>query len=144
MIQHIAGSALLLTGLLLAGCSANPQAGPAGSKLRVYATDLAGGAKVCSVSRLVPAFGATTEAAIKVGNDGGWCGLPVDEAGAKPFDAGLLTGRPSHGTVTIHTVGDDTRLDYTPDRGFNGNDSFTVKLIPGSAIVHVAVTVTAS
>ncbi len=68
------------------------------------------------------------------------CRLQQD--GSKPFGAGLLMARPGHGTVVIHAVGDDTRIDYTPDRGFTGSDSFAVKLIPGDATVHVAVTVT--
>ena len=45
--------------------------------------------------------------------------------------------------MLIHEVGDNTRIDYTPDRGFSGTDSFAVKLIPGDAKVIVAVTVTA-
>lgn len=140
-IKHIAGTTLLLTSLLLAGCSANPEAGPGGSRLRMFATDLTGGAKTCVAPKIVPVEGKTTESAMGVTNDGGWCGLLVGQGGAKPFDAGLLTGRPNHGTVTIHTVGDATRVDYTPDRGFAGNDSFSVKLIPGSGILHVTVAV---
>jgi hypothetical protein len=140
--QRIAGTALFLTGLLLAACSPNPGGGPGGSRLRVYAADVAGGAKVCTVPKINPASGTTTEAAINTVNDGGWCGLRIDQDGPKPFDAGLLTARAAHGTVTIHAVGDDTRVDYTPDRGFAGSDSFAVKLLPGNATVHVAVTVT--
>ncbi len=45
--------------------------------------------------------------------------------------------------MLIHEVGDDTRIDYTPDRRFTGSDSFTVKLIPGEERLKVAVTVTA-
>jgi hypothetical protein len=41
----------------------------------------------------------------------------------------------------IHQVGDDTRIDYTPDRGFTGTDSFAVKLIPGNAVIRITVTV---
>lgn len=141
-INYIARTTLLLTGLLLAACSANPAAGPGGSRLRVFATDLTGGAKMCVAPKIVPVEGKTTELAMGMTNDGGWCGLLVGQGNAKPFDAGLLTGRPTHGIVTIHTVGDDTRVDYTPDRGFTGNDSFSVKLIPGSGIVHVTVAVT--
>ena len=79
---------------------------------------------------------------MKVGNDGGWCGLRAQQAGDKPFEAGLLTVRPEHGDVLIHEVGDDTRIDYTPDRGFSGSDAFAVKVIPGDATINVAVAVT--
>ena len=143
MMTHIVGTSLLLTGLVLAGCSPNAGGGAAGSRTRVYASDVAGGAKLCSVAKIDPAGGTTSNATIKVSNEGGWCGLPVHQDGPKPFGAGLLTARPAHGAVTIHTVGDDTRLDYTPDRGFTGSDGFAVKLIPSNATVNVAVTVTA-
>jgi hypothetical protein len=140
--RPLAWLALLLTGAVLQGCAQHGATGP-GSTLRVYAADLAGAAKSCDVPKLNPAAGQTTEAPIKLANDGGWCGLPVHQDGPKPFDAGLLATRPNHGTVLIHEVGDDTRIDYTPDRGFSGTDTFSVKLIPGNATIHVTATVTA-
>jgi hypothetical protein len=129
-----------MTGLALAGCS-HSGSGPAGSTLRVYAVDLSGGAKVCDVPKVNPVAGAGSEAAIKMVNDGGWCGIPVHQDGPKPFGAGLLEKRAAHGDVVIHEVGDDTRIDYTPDRGFAGKDAFAVKLIPGDATVRIGVTV---
>jgi hypothetical protein len=140
-IWHVTGTALCITGLLLAGCSQQP--GAAGSTMRVYAADLTGAAKVCDVPTIKPVAGGRSEAPMKMANDGGWCGIRVHQDGPKPFEAGLLTARPSHGSVLIHEVGDDTRIDYTPDRGFAGTDAFVVKLIPGNANVNVAVTVTA-
>jgi hypothetical protein len=140
-LLHGAGTALLATGLVLAGCSQRA-AGPAGSRLRVYAADLAGAAKVCDVPKVNPAVGAGSEAPMKVVNDGGWCAISVHQDGPKPYEAGLLTTRPNHGNVLIHEVGDDTRIDYTPDRGFVGSDSFSVQLIPGNASIRVPVTVT--
>ncbi len=76
-----------------------------------------------------------------VGNDGGWCAITVDRNGA-PYGAGLLAARPAHGKVLIHTVGDATRIDYTPAPGYAGPDSFTARLLPGESTVRVAVTVT--
>jgi hypothetical protein len=141
--RPLAWLALLLTGTLLQACGHNAATGPTGSTLRVYAADLAGGAKSCEVPKIVPVHDKTTEATMKVVNDGGWCGLPVHQDGPKPFASGLLTGRPAHGNVLIHEVGDDTRIDYTPDHAFVGTDTFSVKLIPGAATVHVTVTVEA-
>jgi hypothetical protein len=141
LMWRVAATPLLLAGLLLAGCS-EQQAGPHGSALRVYAADLVGAAKACSVPKVSVAAGAGIEAPMKVANDGGWCAIPVHQDGPKPFEAGLLTARPAHGTVLIHEVGDDTRIDYTPDHGFAGSDSFAVKLIPGDATIQVPVTVT--
>jgi hypothetical protein len=134
---------LVFTGLALAGCSPREEAGPARSTLRVYAADLAGAAKVCDVPKVNIVAGGGSAAPMKVANDGGWCAISMHQDGPKPFEAGLLTTRPNHGDVLIHGVGDDTRIDYTPDRGFAGDDAFAVKLIPGNAIIQVTVTVTA-
>ncbi len=133
--------ALLLTSTLLQACG--PNAAPAGSRLRIFAADMTGAAQSCEAREIAPAPGQTIEAAMKLSNDGGWCGLLAHQDGPKPFEAGLLELRPGHGTVLIHEVGDNTRLDYTPDRGFSGTDSFAVKLIPGDAKVNISVVVTA-
>jgi hypothetical protein len=132
--------AILMVGLMLQGCG--PGQGTIGSRERVYAADLSGAAKVCKVPKITPAGRQTTQAPMGVVNDGGWCGLSINQPGPKPFAAGLLTARPDHGNVLIHEVGDDTRIDYTPDRGFAGSDSFAVQLIPGNAVVKVEVIVT--
>ena len=89
--------------------------------------------------RLTP--GKETAATMAVGNDGGWCATTLAESG-QPYAAGLLTVPAAHGTVYIHTVGDGTRIDYTPDTGFAGSDSFTVTLLPGRPVLQMAVTVT--
>ncbi len=61
---------------------------------------------------------------------------------AAPFDAGLLAAPAQHGKVLIHTVGNDTRIDYTPAARYAGADAFAVRLIPGDATIRVTVTVT--
>jgi hypothetical protein len=132
--------ALIVAGGLLQGCA--EERAVTGPHARVYAADVAGGARACTAPDPATTDGKTLEANMTVGNDGGWCGVKVHQPGPKPYDAGLLTGRAAHGEVVIHEVGDDTRLDYTPDRGYAGPDSFTVKLVPGGSIVRVNVTVT--
>ncbi len=141
IMPRVAWIALLVSGGLLQACSNGP-GGPAGSTLRVYAADLAGAAKRCEAPNLGTVSGKTATT-IKLANDGGWCGVRLRQSSTKPFDAGLLVNRPSHGSVLIHQVGDDTRIDYTPDRRFAGDDTFTVKLIPGSATIAVSAVVTA-
>jgi hypothetical protein len=131
---------LVVIEALLQACT---PAGPSGSRLRVFAADLTGAAKICEVPNPAPTPGQTVEASLKMVNDGGWCGLPAHQEGPKPFEAGLLTVRPNHGSVLIHAVGDETRIDYTPERGFVGTDAFTVKLIPGDATIQVSAAVTA-
>jgi len=75
-------------------------------------------------------------------NDGGWCALRLSRAG-KPYAAGLLPVLPQHGNVFIHTVAGFTRIDYTPNAGYAGSDSFLVKLIPAYQPVQVTVTIAA-
>jgi Bacterial Ig domain len=142
LVRRLGVAAVVLAAAAIAGCARNADDGSGASRLRVYAADLTGGAKVCDVPKIDPAAGKTTAATIKLENDGGWCGIRVYQDGHKPFGAGLLTTRPSHGAVTIHVVGDDTRIDYTPDRRFAGTDTFTVRLVPGDASVQVTATVT--
>ena len=143
LMRTVAGVAALAgAGLLLAGCDHGPGA-PSRSGLPVYSIDMQGGAKVCTVPAVSLAAGQTAAAAITVGNDGGWCGILVHQDGPKPYDAGLLMTRPPHGTVTIHSVGDNTRIDYVPDARYAGPDSYVVSLLPGSAGLRVTVTVLA-
>ncbi len=127
------------TALLLAGCN---QPG-LGSRERVYAADVTGGAKKCEASTPLLSDGKTSEVAMKVANDGGWCGVSLSRSG-RPYDAALLTARPSHGKVVVNRVGDTTRIAYTPEQRFVGSDTFSVKLIPGDAVVRVTATVTAN
>ncbi len=130
---------LATAGLLLQACAPQPVAGPSA---RLFEADMKGGAKTCETSKAVPVAGKVTEATMKAGSDGGWCGLAVNNGG-HPFDAGLLpaTGHAAHGKVVIRRVGNNTRIDYTPEFGFAGTDAFTAQLVPGDAAVHVTVTV---
>jgi hypothetical protein len=128
-------------GLMLQGCTPQQAAAPLAPGAREYAVDLQGAAKICTVPNH-PALtdGKETPVTMAVGNDGGWCGILVARGGS-PYGAGLLSVRPSHGSVYIHTVGDDTRIDYTPNPGYVGPDSFTARLIPGEAVIRTTVTV---
>jgi hypothetical protein len=138
-IRRAAWLALALAGAVLQGCAEKPA--PAQSQTRLFASDFQGGAKSCVVPKPRLDAGKEVSATMQVGNDGGWCGITVAQDG-KPYAAGLLSQAPDHGNVYIHPVGDDTRIDYTPERGFSGTDTFVVKLLPGNPMLHVAVTVT--
>lgn len=129
--------ALVATALVLQACAQKP---PAASGTRMFQADLVGAAKNCSVPEVTPAAGQDTPVPMKMGNDGGWCAITVDNSG-KPFDAGLLVTEPAHGKVYIHSVGDRTRIDYTPDARFAGTDAFAVRLLPGAAVLRASVTV---
>jgi len=131
------GVTVATTALMLQACA--PQ-GPQAPAARIFASDMAGAAKACTVPKVETAAGKQTPVAMKVGNDGGWCAITVSDGG-KPFSAGLLTTEPAHGKVLIHTVGDNTRIDYTPDVQYAGADSFMVRLIPGDATIATTVSV---
>ncbi|SDB13589.1 hypothetical protein [Belnapia rosea] len=127
---------------LLAACAEQQVARQPASGARIYANDLAGGAKVCTVPQpAVVAAGQQIETTMTVDNDGGWCGITVAQSGPKPFAYGTVATRPQHGRLHIHTVGDSTRVDYIPNAAFGGTDSFAVQLKPGDATMRVAVTV---
>ena len=83
---------------------------------------------------------------VKLANDGGWCAITVARHPGKPnqepYAAGLLTAAAAHGTVYIHTVGNATRIDYTPRLGYAGPDRFTVSLLPGQPVIAAKVRVT--
>ncbi len=130
--------ATLAAACLIQGCTP-PRATPSGTRL--YASDLAGGAKSCAVPSVTITHGQESSVPMTVGNDGGWCAITIAQGG-QPYAAGLLTILPTHGKVYIHTVGDATRIDYTPDAGFTGSDNFAVRTVPGNDLLRVAVTVT--
>jgi hypothetical protein len=127
----------LAAGLTLQGCAA-PRMG--GSGARVYAVDLAGAAKLCEPGKADPQAGQAVDVALKMINDNGWCAVSVSRGGGA-YDAGLLTERPSHGRVSIKTVGDATRIDYTPHAGFAGADKFAVRLVPTDAVLRITANV---
>ena len=135
-MKSLTSAALLaLTAGLLQGCT--PPAPVTSSTTRVYATDLQGKAALCTVSSVTPADGKT-ETVTMVTGGGGWCGIPVEMTGNQPYSAGLVEHRPERGKVFVHTVGDDTRIDYIP-LGAVSADTFSVKLVPGNAIITVSV-----
>jgi hypothetical protein len=121
----------------LAACAEAPRA----STNRVFFVDTQGGARQCTVPKDVTlAADRLTEVAMTVGNDGGWCGVSIARDG-QPYAAGGVTARPQHGRVHVRTVGDVTRVDFFPDTGFAGTDSFIVAMVPGGHRMKVNVTV---
>jgi len=134
----LSGPVLLLALLAAAGCQ--EQAAP--SRTRVFAVDMNGRAKSCIANPTETSPSKPADAMMSLSNDGGWCGITTRQENRRPYAAGLVETRPAHGMVFIHTVGDDTRVDFVPDAGFTGQDKFSVRLVPGNAKMNVAVTVT--
>jgi len=132
---NLAWLGLAATALLAQGCA--PQASWNG----VFKMDLAGAARVCVAATASPPDGQTSVVQMQVSNEGGWCGVNATRGGV-PFESYLLAARPAHGKIYAHRVGGYTRIDYTPDTGFAGTDTFAVRLIPGNAAIQGAVSVT--
>jgi len=126
---------LAVAALLMQGCAVQP------AWNGIFAIDAAGGARACVAPTASPPDGQSVLAQIQVSNEGGWCGVALNRGGVA-YDSYLLITRPSHGKVFAHHVGANTRIDYTPDAGFVGTDSFAIRLIPGNAVFQGAVTVT--
>ena len=128
--------AALLPALGLTAC-AQPQP-VAVSQTRLFATDLAGKAPLCTVPPVSLADGKDAAVTLATGG-GGWCAVSVNRDG-RPFSAALVKQKPRFGSVYVHTVGDDTRIDYKPAGPSVVADSFAVKLIPGDQTLKVTVT----
>lgn len=126
---------LAATMILTQGCA------PQGQWSGVFRADMTGGARTCVAPATSVADGQSVVAQMQVSNEGGWCGITTSRGGTA-FASYLLVTRPAHGRVFAHRVGGNTRIDYTPDQGFTGTDSFAVRMIPGNAVIQGAVNVT--
>ena len=74
--------------LLLTACQELPANRP-----RVFAVDMAGAAKSCTVSTVDLAGGKSADATIAMGNDGGWCAIAVSQSAGEAPAAGLFGTR---------------------------------------------------
>ncbi len=135
--SKLAGAALLPL-LCLTACAEQPS--PTSPRFAGYAADNAGKAAVCTAPPVAVTDGQDSTATISTGG-GGWCGIPVTRQGS-PLGAALLTQPARSGSVYIHLVGNETRVDYTP-HGRVAADSFAVKLIPGDETMRVTVSAAA-
>jgi len=132
-------AAVLGLAALQAACAPQQQQAAAPGP-RIYAVDVQGRSALCDVPQGVTlAADRPTEAALTMDNDGGWCGISTNRPGP-----GLVTAKPAHGRLHVRKVGATTRVDYIPDRGFVGTDTFAVKLLPDQAELRVAATVQGS
>lgn len=84
-------------------------------------------AKVCNPTNPDTSKPGPYNAAIAMSNDG-WCGVSAVDRSGKPFSYVLVRVRPSHGRVFNQEVANVRRIEYTPDGGYTGADSFTVAL----------------
>ena len=137
-------SCLLAAAVLLARCAppaAPPQASP--QALPPHAGPPP--AVVCNVAPFHVGDGGVANVQITVSGEGGYCAAKLTAASGRPYDAPLVPVLPLHGTPRVIKYNGQTSVEYTPEPGFAGHDSFVVKLIirgvPGYTTLNMSVTV---
>jgi hypothetical protein len=71
---------------------------------------------------------------LTVSNEGGWCGTYVQlmrDIQLTDWTTGALTEPPAHGSVRLRRGPTVVHVEYQPQPGYVGADSFTVRLQPG-------------
>lgn len=90
-------------------------------------------AQVCQSPRLGRhRTGNSPVVLMTVSNDGGWCGKGLTRNQGYPFTGGNVVDQPQHGEARIRHLTNRTLIEYRPNPGYNGDDSFTVELTPGN------------
>lgn len=74
-----------------------------------------------------------------VSNDG-WCGRSMTH-NTYPFTGGNVMQQPQHGEARIRHLASRSLVEYRAAPGFNGDDSFSVTMLPGNSTYLVDVTV---
>jgi len=133
-------------GVVLAGCKPPPPpvtAPPPPPPLPPHIGP--GPAARCNVAPFKVTDGGTTAISMSVSNEGGYCAATLTTAAGQPFDAPLVPVVPVHGTPRVVKYNGHTSVEYAPNAGYVGGDSFVVRLIikgkPGYTTLNVAVTV---
>ena len=134
----------LAAGALLASCAPKPAA-PVVEPEALPPHAGPPPAESCTVAPFHVDDGGTTAVNMTVGNDGGYCAASLTASNGRPFDAPLVTVKPLHGTPRVVHYNGKTSVEYTPDEGFHGHDTFIVKLIlrgqPGYTVLNMSVDV---
>lgn len=137
--MNITPITVLAAGLALTACATQTPAPQPGIDLNV------GIAKTCEASPVDLSIPGGASATIRMSNDG-WCAVRTTERDGQPFLLALVRIRPEHGSVFVHKIGGQTRVEYTANPGYSGGDAFSVALRSRTAntpdaTVQVAVTI---
>ncbi len=129
---------------ILAGCAEGPK--PQAVAPRVMPPHVGPPlASVCHVAPFTVTDGGSASVAITMANDGGYCAARLTNAAGQPFDAPLLPAQARHGQAAVWKYDGKTSVEYAPNAGFAGTDSFVVHLKmagkPGYTTLRVSVTV---
>jgi hypothetical protein len=89
--------------------------------------------------------GGTADVIMSVSSEGGYCAATLTTEGGVPFAAPLVPVTPLHGISRVVRYNGKTSVEYAPQPGFVGHDSFIVKLIvrgkPGYTTLNMSVSV---
>ncbi len=144
---NIAGSAAcaLLLCAVLQGC-AKPAAPPPPEPpppLPPHAGPPA--AQQCSVTPFSVKDGGSADVVMTLSSEGGYCAATLVSEEDAPFSAGLVTVTPLHGIPRVVRYNGKTSVEFAPQPGFVGHDSFIVRLIvrgkPGYTTLNMSVNV---
>lgn len=101
-------------------------------------------ARLCEVGPFAVKDGGNTDVQMTVSSEGGYCAATLTAESGQPFDAPLVPVPPLHGIPRVVKYNGKTSVEYTPQPGFTGHDSFIVKLIvrgrPGYTTLNMSVT----
>ena len=122
-------SGTLVCALLLSGCQTPPAAVAEAPATPLPLHRGPPPAATCSVTPFHVADGGTTEVAMTISNDGGYCAATLTAGNGQPYDAPLVPARPLHGDETVVRYNGKTSVEYSAKPGYVGPDSFTVRLI---------------
>jgi hypothetical protein len=107
-------------------------------------------AKLCVVAPFTVKDGGTADVHMTLSNEGGYCAATLTAGDGQPFAAGLVPVTPLHGIPRVvkyrgNTSVEKTSVEYSPQQGYKGHDSFIVKLIirgqPGFTVLNMSVDV---
>ena len=74
-------------------------------------------------------------------NTGRYCGFTVSNDRRPAEGSGRITEQPAHGQARIRRIAGAAHIQYRPEPGFTGQDSFRATLGPGSPLFTVVATV---
>ncbi|HTZ70338.1 MAG TPA: hypothetical protein VMB71_06785 [Acetobacteraceae bacterium] len=102
-------------------------------------------AHACTVAPFHVSDGGTATVTMKVSNEGGYCAATLTATNGEPYDAPLVPVMPQHGTPRVVKYNGKTSVEYTPNDGYMGHDSFVVHLLergkPGYTTLNMSIDV---
>ena len=102
-------------------------------------------ARQCSVVPFTIKDGGSADVTMTLSSEGGYCAASLLSDEAVPFAVGLVPVPPLHGVSRVVHYNGKTSVEYSPQPGFVGHDSFIVKLIvrgkPGYTTLSMSVNV---